>query len=476
MRQSFKLAPAAAALLAALLLAACAGAPPAPPEPPTPPAAWTAPPGAGASDASNAAWAPLLAPGLQELLAQSLAANTDIRRAVLTARNAALQARATGLRVTPSVGLSYEANRPLGSQATVNVDGVLVPAGPAAQWTHSYGASLGASFELDLWNRLAQLDAQQAALTEAARSDVAAARLVIADKVAEDFWTLAANERFAALAAAKLKLAEETLPLVSARVREGKLQPIEIDKAAAVVKSARQQLAGYEATAAKTRVDLAKLLDQAPPGPAVAAAALPDALPGWKPDAPGAVLERRPDVHGARLRVDAALAGARAQRAARYPQLTFSGGLATGGESIGNWFAQPLLSLASNLTVPLIDWRRLDLEDAQRRNDLETSALNLRDAVFGALGEVEGLLADQQRIAAEQSAAAQQLAQTRDAERIANLQLEVGTIARADALQARTATLDAELNLESARLDALLNRLALLRALCVEVPAGRAPA
>jgi len=464
MRPNFKLAPFAVAWL----LTACAGAPPAAPEPPPAQAQWSALPDSGA----NAAWAPLLDPALQALQARAQAANTDIRRAALAWQSAELQARAQGLRVTPSLGLSYGANRPLQSQATVNVDGVLVPVGAASQWTHSYGASVGAGFELDLWNRLGQLDAQQAALSEAARSDIDAARLVIADKVAEGYWNVAANERFATLAAAKLRLAEEALPLVTARVREGKLVPLEIDKAAATVKNARQQLAGYEAAAARARVDLAKLLDQPPPGPDIAAVSMPATLAEWTPDAPAQVLERRPDVHSARLRVDASLAGARAQRAARYPQLSFDAGLATGGERIGNWFSQPLLSLASSLTVPLIDWRRLDIADALHRDELETSALNLRDAVFSALGEMQGLLVDQRRIAAELAASEQQTVQARDAERIALLQLEVGSIARADALQARVATLDAELGLEQARLDALLNRLALLRALCIALPAA----
>jgi len=470
MRQSFKLAPVLCALLSAALLVACAGAPPSAPESPTAPITWTDAQAPVAGTAAHAAWAPLLDPALQGLLARAQSANTDLRRAAITLQNAELQARAQGLRVTPTMGLDYSANRPLHSQATVNVDGVLVPVGAASQWTHSYGASVGASFELDVWSRLAQLDAQQASLSESARADIDTARLLLNDKVAEAYWNIAANERFKTIAAAKLKLAEQALPLVAARVHEGKLVPLELDKAAVTVKNARQQLAGYEATAAKARVELAKLLDQAPPGPVVAAIELPATLPEWMPDAPAQVLEQRPDVHSARLKVDAALAAARAQRAARYPQLSFSAGLGTGGERLGNWFSQPLLSLASNLTVPLIDWRRLDIADAQRRNDLETNALNLRDAVFTALGEVHGLLVDQQRITTELAASEQQLAQARDAERIALLQLEVGTIARADMLQARVATLDAEQGVAQARLDAVLNRLALLRALCIALP------
>jgi outer membrane protein TolC len=450
-----------------LLLAACAGAPIEPPAAPAVPIAlhgWSSQPPAAAS----ADWAPLLDPALQSLQTQALAANTDIRRAALALQAQELRAREQGLRIQPSASLSYSANRPLKDNgATVNVNGVLVPVGQAAQWSHSYGASIGAGFELDLWGRLSQLDLQQEKLGEAAQADIEAAQQSIAGRVAESYWTIAANERFAALAAEKLKIAEDALPLVTARVREGKLVPLEIDKAAANVQQARQALAQSEAAVDKARLGLAQLLDAAPPGPMVTGRALPDALAAWSPDGPASLLERRPDVHRARLEVDAALAGARASRAARYPRLSFSAGLGTGGARMSDWFGQPLLSLASNLTVPLIDWRRLDLQDALSRNDLDRAALNLRDKVYGALAEVQGLLIDQRRITAVRSSADQQLLQTRDAARIAKLKLEVGSIARADELQARIAELDAEQTVVQTQLDAMLNRIALLRALAV---------
>lgn len=451
-------------LLAPLLLAACAGAPITPPAAPPAPTPWAQTPSANEA----AAWEPLLTPALQGLLQQAQTANIDIRRAALAWQSAELQAKAQGLRVQPSAGLNASANRPLQSQgATINVNGVLVPVSQSAQWSHSYGASFGAGFEIDLWNRLAQLDAQQAALSEAARSDIAAARQTIASRVAESYWTLSANERFTELARAKLQLAELALQLVTARVKEGKLPPLEIPKAAASIQSAREQVAFNEASAAKARLTLAQLLDQALPGPVVSAAPLPDRLPAWTADEPAQVLERRPDIHRARLQVDAALAAARATRASRYPQLSFSAGLGTGGAHLSDWFAQPLLSLASNLTVPLIDWRRLDLQDAQSRNSLESAALQLRAQISTALGEVQGLLVDQGRIVSSRESAETQRAQAFEAARIARLKFDVGSLARADELQARIAALDTEQAVIQAQLDAILNRLSLLRALAV---------
>jgi len=451
--------------LLALLLVACAGSPVQAPPAPVAPEQWAVP---DLSAGQAAAWAPLLDPALLALQQRALDANTDIRRAALAWNAAQIQARQQGLRLQPSLNFSYGANRPLQSKgATVNVDGVLIPVSEAAQWSHSYTASVGASFEPDLWHRLAQLDAKQASLSEAARGDIAAARLSIANQVADSYWTLIANQRFAAIATARLELAQRAVPLVTARVREGKLVPLEINKAAGAVLAARRQLGDAMADAAKARANLARLLDAPPPGPEVAATTLPAALPAWAPDEPVQVLERRPDVRRARLEVDAALADTRSARAARYPQLSFNAGIGTGGAKMSDWLGQPLLSLASNLTVPLIDWRRLDLQEAQSRNALDVAALNLRDKVHAALAEVHNLLIEQRRIADARAAADDQLAQANESERIAKLKLDAGTIALADLLQARIATFEAQQAVEQAGLDAVRNRLAMLRALAV---------
>ncbi|HEY1089915.1 MAG TPA: TolC family protein [Burkholderiaceae bacterium] len=455
-----------AALSPLLLLTACATRGPvqAPAAPPAP-AHWSE----IRADGASPAWAPLLDARLRELQAQALQANTDIAAAALGFKQAQLQAEQQGLRVRPSASLSSSANKPLQSQGgSIDIDGVRVPVGSNTQWSRSHGASVSVSYEADLWNRLAQAQVQQQALSEAARSDIDAARLLIVCRVAESFWTLATQAHFERIARAKLALAEQALPLVSLRVREGKLPPLEIDKAAANVQSARQALAQVEAATAKARLALAGLLDQAPPGPVLTDATLPTAaLPAWLPDEPPQVLERRPDIRRARLEVDAALANARATHAARYPQLTFSAGLGTGGQRLSDWFSQPLLSLAAGLTVPLIDWRRLDIADAQARTSLESAALRLRASVNKALGEVQSQLIDAKQLEAQRLAIDERLQQAVESERLADLKLDVGSLALVDALQIRIARLDAEQAAQQQRLDALLNRLSLLRALAI---------
>jgi len=439
-------------LASAVLLAACATPPV--PEPSTlrfaAPAQWQGL--ATGADAAAPDWAGLLDPQLAALQARALAANRDLAQAALRLQAATRQVRAAELarQPTPSLSLSAGAQRPLEG------------GGPGMQRSHSVSA--GAGFELDLWQRLAALQTAQGAQARAAEADLAAARLLIRSEVASSYWSLASLQAERPLMQAQLELATEALGLTRLRVREGKLLPIEIDKAAGTLQQLQLQLAQNQEQQLQQRLQLGLLLDDA--ALALGVAALPTgALPDWRVLPPETALARRPDVQQARAQVDAALSRLQAAQAARYPSLSFSLGVSTGGARWDDWLRNPLASLSTSLLVPLVDWRRLDLQRDDARGELDGAALRLRDTLHQALVEVEQLAAEQQRLQAAGRAVDSRLAEAREAERLAALQLEVGRIGRLDWLQARNARLAAEGEQLRLRLSAWLNQAGLYKAL-----------
>ena len=453
--------------LATLLLAGCAHGP-ADRAPDVPvPTAW-------ALDAGDAApdWAGLLDPTLAALQARALQANRDIALAVQRWKQAQLLVEQSLLRWTPNASLSANASRPVQTQSTtrnVDVGGVTVPVTTSTGWSRSYGASLGVGYELDLWDRLGQTTALQRAQAEAARTDIAAARLLIRSQVAEAYWTLAAIDAQRPLAEAQLVLTRETLVLTRARVREGKLLPIELDKIAVNVQAAESRLADLAADARLQRHVLALLLDEPLPGPApetALQAVLPAGEPPrWRLAEPAEVLAQRPDVQRARLGVDAALARLRVSEADRYPRLSFSAALSTGGTRSSDWLSQPLAAFAANLAVPLIDWQRLNLQRDSARTELDTAALTLRDTLHKALADIEAQRIEAERTAQQLQANAGRLREAAENERLAALRYEVGAIARADWLQTRSAVLDAEQTRIRLRLTQWVRQAALFKSL-----------
>jgi outer membrane protein TolC len=450
------------AAAAAVALAACSSAPVSAPPVAAAPAAWSLANGTIAPD-----WAGQLDPQLAALQAQALRANLDIALAAQRWTQARLLAEQAELRWQPSASANANASRPLQQQSSsrnVDIGGVSVPVTSSVGWTRSYGASLGVGYELDLWGRLAQTQSVQRAQAEAARTDIDAARLLLRSRVAEAYWTLAAIAEQRPRAQTQVALANEILTLTRRRVAEGKLLPIETDKAAGLLQAAESKLADLDADAQLQRGTLAVLLDQPPP--ALTDPRLPGGDPPvWQLASPAEVLAQRPDVQRARLSVDASLARLRAAEADRYPRLSFSVNASTGGSRVADWLSQPLASLAANLTVPLIDWKRLDLQRDGQRSELEQSALSLRDTVNKAVNDIDAQRIDAARLQQQLAANAQRLREATEAERLAALKYDVGTIARLDWLQSQNARLDAEQGRIQLRLRQWLNQSALFKAL-----------
>lgn len=440
--------------VAALLLAGCASPPhpPRAPEPPAAPAQWQFAPAAGSPLAAPAAADPLLA----ALLQQAEARNRDLAQAAIRLQQAGQQLALQQLRLTPSAGLGSSLSKPLDPP---------LPSGGS----RSSSLSLGLGWEADLWGRLAAQREASGAQQRAAQSDLQAALLSLRSRVAELYWQLAAVDQQALLAQQQQTIARDLLEATRLRVREGKLAPIEIDRAAASLQAAEVRLADLRADAAQSRLQLALLLDEPPPGPALRGARLPAELPSLAlPDAaPAQVLERRPDVQRARAQVDAALARLRASEAARYPALSLSAGLGSGGERLADLFRNPIASLSANLVVPLIDWQRLDLQRDGARSELELAALQLREQLAAAITEIESAWLDDERLRQQVAANATRLHEAREAERLAALRLEVGVLARTEFLQAQTARLEAEQGRLQLQLRAWQQRVRLARALAM---------
>lgn len=455
--------------LAALLSACATGALQQRPTEPVAPAQWAHQASAQADGATATAWIGEPDAALQAFQAEALQRNRDLALAGLRLLDAQRQMQQQGLRLQPSASLSASANRQLdqgGNGRSVDVGGVQVPVETQQGWTRSYGSSVSASYEVDLWGRLAARDRGLLAQREQVQADVAAAHVLIAARAAEIYWTEGAQQRLRPLLHASQVASQELLAITKLRVKEGKLLPIEVDRAAQSLLQAQHRLADVEAELQLQAQQRALLLDQLEASPGAAIGRLPEtAPPAWRLGAPAQVLSQRPDVQKARLQVDAALAQLAVAEASRYPSLSFGASISTGGSKAGDWLSQPVLGLSSQLLVPLIDWRRLNLERDGARNGLEQAALSLRDTVHKALVDAEAQWTQREKLARQLAAQQQRVKEAEANERLAALRLEVGAIARQDWLQARIAWLDAQQSLVQLQLQAWLNQAAMFKAL-----------
>jgi outer membrane protein TolC len=179
---------------------------------------------------------------------------------------------------------------------------------------------------------------------------------------------------------------------------------------------------------------------------------------------PAELLQRRPDLQAARLRIAAADARIAAAVAARYPRIDLSAAL-TSSSSSGELFSDWLGNLAAQLVAPLFDGGQRSAE-AQRARAAALEALNeYRQALLEALGEVEVALATefgQRRYLASLENQLQQAAAVQRQERQRYFQGDSDYLSVLDALRSRQAL---ERQQVTAKRQLLSDRINLVRAL-----------
>ena len=446
-------------LLTALLAAGCAITEPvARPDQPLPDAwAETAPAEGAAVDA--AWWQGFGSARLDALVAEAMAAAPDLRIQAERVVQAELALRQAGASLFPALNLG-------GGSATRNVGG---------NESGSTDLSLGASYELDLWGRIAAgVDASRASLA-ATRHDYDAARLSLSASVATTwFQSLALQERVE-IARQNLAIAEGVLRVVQARYDNGAASALELSQQRSTVLNQRKAIEPLEVQLRQTRSALAILLGRNPQD-GIAGDERLEALqvPGIDVGLPSELLLRRPDLAASEARLAAAAANVAAARAALLPGIDLAAGAGVGSAallSLAN--TTRTLSLSASVVQKIFDGGRLRAEvEVQRSRQRELLEAHRR-AILVALKEVEDALADGLRDANQEAAQREILAEARRSLRLAELRYREGADGLLTVLDAQRTLFSAQDQLAQLRLARLGDAVNLYKALGGGWGAGR---
>lgn len=452
-KTSFTLMP----LALALLLAGCAGTRTAYQAPVAHvPTAWAQ------QQAATPALAPLPDqwwgqfddPALSQVVESALARNNDLAAAALRVRQAQLQAGIAATALAPAVAgrLSSGASRRLegGGNATAR----------------SSGASVSASYEVDLWGRVASARDAAEWTARASAEDREAAAQALAGTAAGLYWQLAYLNQRVASGGDSLAYALRTQELVRAQYGAGSVSALELREAEQTVASQRAALAQLEQQRVETRNAIAVLMN-APPGAATLAEVLPTepqrlpeaALPPVAAGAPAELLARRPDLRAAEARLRNVLASGDATRASYYPALSLTGELGTSSTSLLRLLSNPVATLGAGLTLPFLRAQEMKLSGQLAAVQYEEAVTNFRQALYTAFADVENALSARTQLLRQGEQLALQLTAAREAERLYEVRYRAGSTGLRTWLDAQQRRRTAELAVEENRL-AQLNALA----------------
>ena len=368
-------------------------------------------------------WDRLGDPQLHGLVDSALAGNLDLHAAGARLRAAHGQAKMAGAPLWPQVSAGGS-----GSKRKQIFVGFPVPGaadgGPAGSTSTSYGISLDASWELDLWGRLSAGKAAAVADRQAAQAGYRAARQSLAAQTAKAWFALIEAERQHDLSMATVENYATTLSQVEDRYRRGIRPSLDTRLTRVDLASARDQLHQRELFLEHARRQVEVILGRYPEGRVAAGDTLPSLIEPVPIGIPSEILERRPDLVAAERRLAAGAMRHKEALRSRYPRISLTGstGRSSGSLSDLNSGDFTIWGFAANLLQPLFQGGRIQ-GNIDLTRALEDEALaGYIGSVLQAFAEVENALTAEQiltaretqlAIAATEAGAARTLAEDR---------------------------------------------------------------
>ncbi|ULX53219.1 RND transporter [Cupriavidus taiwanensis] len=307
-------------------------------------------------------------------------------------------------------------------------------------------ATLGATWELDVWGRVRRQVESSEASARASEADLASTLLSTQATLAQSYFLLRVADAQKALLDRTVADYQKSLQLVQNQYAAGTAQRSDVLQSETQLKSAQAQQIDIQITRAQLEHAIAVLVGKPPAALSLAAGKFRAAPPRVPAAVPSQLLERRPDIGAAERRMASANAQIGVAQAAYYPTLSLaaSGGLTA--STLARWMSLPdrIWSIGGGLAGTLFDGGARRAAKAQAVAAYDQTVANYRQTVLGAFQEVEDNLAAQRLLEQEAVVQNDALRSAREALALVNNRYRAGTAGLLDVLTAQTSAYTAE--------------------------------
>ena len=383
-------------------------------------------------------WTAYHDPQLTALIDEALKGPPDMKIAEARLRLAQAQAEEAGAGTLPELSGngSVQETRQSINQGFPSGFKKYLPRG----WHTTPRTTFDFGYELDFFgkNRAALAAATSAA--EAARADLAEARLMLSTAVAgayADLVRLSADGRTAADA---VRVRQQSAELVEQRVTNGLENRGQLAEANALVAVAQTQQDAVEGAIARTRNEIAALLGEGPDRGLTLAPPRTVTLPsfGLPASLPADLVGRRPDIVAARLRAEAAAHQIDVAHAAFYPNIDLEGSFGLQSLDIADFANHGSIigQFGPALHLPLFEGGKLTGAYRGARAQYDVAVASYDKTVTHALQQVADAVDDVRTLERELVHAREALKNSEEAWRVAELRYKGGLSPYLDVLTA----------------------------------------
>lgn len=316
---------------------------------------------------------------LNKLCEQALAENFSLKAAYNQLQQAQSIAKQAGAPLIPQLNVSLTDNARITESDSTNL--------------LSLGLGFATFYEVDLWGRIrtaqnaATLDAQ------ASQEDLNAAAISLTAKIASTWFKLLEQRQQLDLLNKQIAVNEKNVELIGVRYQSGQAAAADVLQQKQLLESAKGNRLTAIAAIKVLENQLTVLIGKSPNTVKFSQSREFVSLPNLPLiDAPATVLQNRPDIKSAYLKIQAADQRIASAIADRFPKLSLSANFGTNSPSLQSFFNNWLATLAGNLVLPILDGGRR-IAEVERNEAISAQLLNqYTNSLLTAVAEVENAL------------------------------------------------------------------------------------
>jgi len=403
---------------------------------------------------------------LDQMVEEALRNNLDIKQAVariLEVRSQFVHTRADRF---PSLNFQGQGQRQR-QTVTIAIPGFLEQS--RRQTTDTHNLSLPASFELDLWGRLAR--AEEAALAELLQAEEnrrTVAQTIVAETISL-YLQMESLERRIQITEQSIDKFRRSLALVESRYERGLTSTLDLRQSRRILAQAEALLPSMRQELGLTQQRLAVILGRYPKTrpPRPQQTDYFKRLPPVPPGLPSELLLRRPDIRSAEAKLRASNALVGVARASRFPRITLTGSFGYSSEVLGQLIRpqSELWNMALGIVQPLFDAGKLKAGQHAAEARYQQVVAEYAKAVLRAFSEVEGALLTRKEQLIRRDRVLNFLKEARATQEVAESRYKRGLVDYLTVLEAQQTRFQAEQNLILVDLAIMGNHVTLHRVL-----------
>ncbi|NIF05717.1 TolC family protein [Chryseobacterium sp. Tr-659] len=334
-------------------------------------------------------------PKLIGLIDKALTRNNEVSVAVKNIEQLDLAYKKAKLSLMPTLDFTAGANRSWASKNSLN--GSLNEQFLGTKYIDDFNAAIRLSWEVDIWGKAKMQKESAAAEYFGQKENLNAIKSRIVVQVAQAYYNLISLDEQLKIAEQNIELSDNTLKMMNLQFKAGQINSLAIQQSEAQKKTAELLI-----PLAKQNISIQEnalsILCGEYPGKIERQGVLKTMIPENKlsEGLPAQLLSRRPDLKVAEFNVISLNSKTGLAKAAMYPSISLSPQIGVNSNKFNSWFDIPgsiTKAIAANLAAPIFQKKELKTAYETARIEQEKAAINFKQSVMTAVGEVSDAMA-----------------------------------------------------------------------------------